>query len=383
FRTGKNYLDKIGPFKEIWPELMDRSKDSFRIDYSYHLAIMTGEQMAEMPWLLDECGVPTFKYYMFYKTIDLAGDKASGGYLLSKDSLDFGFLYRLMSSVAELNDGQCGPASLSIHCENPEIIAETQEEVRSARSGNLTRDYSNMRPPWAEELAIREVGLMAKRTGCPINLLHLTSREAVDAAIWERADNPDLDFLLEATLHHLSMSYATDYGVNGKVNPPIRGPEDVDYLWEAVATGNIETVCSDHACIMSQQKQGDLWTALPGFGGTSLFFPVLLTEGHHKRGLDLARIAELTAYNPAIRYHLYPRKGDIMIGADADLAIVDIDREKEITLDLLKSAQDFSPFEGLKLKGWVETTISRGEVIYRDGRVLGQPGRGEYIKRPV
>lgn len=112
-------------------------------------------------------------------------------------------------------------------------------------------------------------------------------------------------------------------------------------------------------------------------------FPVLVTEGYHKRGLSLARIAELTSLNPAIYHNLYPKKGTILVGGDADLAIVDLDKEKEVSCEILQSAQDYSPFGGMRLKGWPTHTLLRGRVIFEDGRVTGAPGFGNYLKRPA
>jgi len=385
FRTGKSYLNKVAPYKEIFPELMNLSRDSFIIDYGYHVAPMTGTQLSEMEWMVRECGISTFKYYMFYKMIDLAGSSSSNKYLMLEDSLDFGFLYRLMKEVVRLDvllKGS-GGIRLSIHCENPELIPVLTHEVKEKGSGNIMQDYSNSRPGWIEDLAIREVGAMANATGCKVNLLHLSSREAIDAAMRVAAEYPHIDFLLEATLHHLGLSTDSDYGVLGKVNPPVRDQSHVDYLWNATIQGDIRTVASDHACSLKAFKKDDLWTSMPGFGGTSLMFPVLVTEGYHKRGMPLERIAELSALNPAIYHHLFPEKGSIMVGYDADLAIIDLHTEKEVNTEILYSAQDFTPFEGLKLKGWTDCTILRGKVIFENAEVTGTPGYGKYIKRPV
>lgn len=386
FRTGKNYLNKTGAFKDIFPELLEKSADSFRIDYSYHIACMSSEQINEIEWLVKEGGVSTFKYYMFYKSLDLSGDKPSGDYLmLSKDVLDFGFLYRLMSEVARMNKAFAGhnPIKLSIHCENPEIIAAMSAWAKKNPTGNTMKDYSNGRPPWQEALAIKEVAFLADQTGCPVNLLHLSSEDAIDAGMQAVAEYPEVDFLLEATLHHLAMSNDNDYGPLGKVNPPVRDQANVDYLWQAVLDGLIDTVVSDHACHPKDMRQGDLWTIMPGFGGTGLMLPVLITEGYHKRGLDLTRISELSAYNPAVLHNLYPKKGTIAVGSDADLVVVDLNDEKTVTTELLQSAQDYTPFEGLKLKGWPEQTIVRGQTVFEHGKVVVQPGYGQYIKRPV
>ncbi len=386
FRTGQNYLNKIGPYKEILPELLQLSENSFLVDYGYHLAMFTDEHIGEIEWLVREGGVSTLKYFMFYKLLNLTGASPDAtNYLMIDTPVDLGFLYKYMKEVSRVNGifKEYGRIPLSIHCENPEIIRVTNEEARENPSGNPLKDYSNARPPWQEELAINEVGVMANNTSCPVNLLHLSSQRAVEAAKDVVARYPHLGFLLEGTLHHLSLSNDMDLGLLAKVNPPIRSKEDVDYLWKSVLDDTIKTVVSDHACASKEIKKGDLWTSLPGFGGTSLMFPVLITEGYHKRGLPLERIAELSSANPARYHNLYPKKGAIMVGSDADLAIVDINKEKEVTLDNLYTAQDFSPEEGMKLKGWPEYTILRGKVIFEKGKVVGQPGYGEFIKRPV
>lgn len=386
FRTGRNYLDKAGPYKEIFPELLELSGSSFLIDYGFHLTMLTDGHINEIEWLARECGVSTFKYYMFYKLLNLAGSSPEGtNYLMIDTPVDLGFLYKYMKEVSRVNGilKDYGKISLSIHCENPEIIRVTNEEVKGNPSGNSLKDYSDARPPWEEELAIYEVGVMANHTSCHVNLLHLSSQKAVDAARDIASRYPQLDFLLEGTLHHLSLSHDMDLGRMGKVNPPIRSKEDVEYLWNSVLDNTIKTVVSDHACITKEIKKGDLWTSLPGFGGTSLMFPILITEGYHKRGLPLQRIAELSSANPARFHNVHPKKGAVMVGSDADFAIVDIDEEKEVTLPSLHTAQDFSPEEGMNLKGWPECTILRGKVIFEKGKVVGQPGYGEFIKRPV
>jgi dihydroorotase-like cyclic amidohydrolase len=386
FRPGKNYLNKTGPYKALLPELLGLSEGSYLVDYGYHMTMNTEDHIKEIEWLVREGGVSTFKYYMFYKLLNLAGSAADGtNYLMTDTPVDFGFLYKYMKEVGRMNElyGDYGKVSLSIHCENPEIIRATNAEAKQKPSGNPMRDYSDARPPWQEELAIHEVAIMANYTNCPVNLLHLSSRKAVEAGKEVSSRYPDHYFLLEGTLHHLGLSYDMNLGQLAKVNPPIRSRGDVEYLWESVLNDTIKTVVSDHACVTREIKKGDLWTSLPGFGGTSLMFPILITEGYHKRGLPLHRIAELSSSNSAKAHNVYPKKGALMVGSDADLAIVDIEREKEVTLDRLFTAQDFSPEEGMRLKGWAECTILRGQVIFEKGKVAGKPGYGVYIKRPV
>ncbi|MEM0449824.1 MAG: dihydroorotase family protein [Methanomassiliicoccales archaeon] len=385
FRTGKNYLNKSGPYKQIFPEVLEKSKNSFYTDYAYHITIMNPEQMTEIEMLVSEFGVSTFKYFMFYKMLDLTGAPGSDKYLLLNTSYDLGFLYNYMKEVSRVYKiyRDYGRVSLSLHCEQPEIINAKTQYVRQHESGNPLKDYSDARPPFSEKMAIKEVEVLVSETKCPVNLLHLSSIDAVEAGKEVVKKHPELNILLEGTLHHLGLSNDIKYGILGKVNPPIREREHVEGLWKAVIGGDIKTVVSDSACASKKIKEGDIWTSLAGFGGAELMFPLLLTEGYRKRGLSLERVAELTSYNPAIYHDLYPKKGTIAIGSDADLAIIDLDKEKEVSVDTLHSAQDFTPFEGAKYQGWPVYTILRGKVIFENDKIVGRPGDGKYIMRPV
>jgi dihydropyrimidinase/allantoinase len=385
FRTGKNYLNKSGPYKEIYPEVLEKSRNSFYTDYVYHLTIMNPEQIREIDMLVDSFGVSTFKYYMFYKMLDLTGAAGSDKYLMIDTSYDLGFLYDYMKEVAKADDKykDYGRISLSIHCENPEIINASTQHMRQHETGNPLRDYSDARPTFQEKLAVKEAEVLACQARCPVNLLHLSSIDAIEAGKEAVRSHPGLRILLESTLHHLGLSNDISYGRLGKVNPPIRSREDVEALWRAIIEGHVNTVVSDHACSSKKIKEGDLWTSLAGFGGTELMFPLMLTEGHLKRGLSLQRIAEVTSYYPAVYHELFPKKGTIAVGSDADLAIVDLDKEREVTVHSIQSAQDFTPFEGYRYKGWPTHTILRGKVMFENDRVVGKAGDGQYIKRPV
>jgi allantoinase len=384
FRTGKNYLNKSGPYKEIFPEVLQKSANSFFTDYVYHITIMTPDQISEIEPCVRDFGVSTFKYYMFYKLLDLTGQTGSDKYLLLNTSYDLGFLYNYMKEVARVHEkySPYGRISLSIHCEQPEVINAATEYVKKHPSGRPLKDYSDARPTFSERMAVQEVEVLANRTNCPVNLLHLSSIDAIESGKEAAAKNPKLKILLEGTLHHLGLSNDINYDRHGKVNPPIRGREDVEALWQALKDGYVNTVVSDHACSSRKIKEGDLWTSLAGFGGTELMFPLMLTEGQ-KRGVSLERIAEVTSYYPAIYHELYPKKGTIAVGSDADLAVIDLNKEKKVTLQSLQSAQDFTPFEGYTYKGWPVCTVLRGKVVFENDKVVGQPGDGQFIKRPV
>jgi len=261
------------------------------------------------------------------------------------------------------------------------LIRVFSERVRQEGVLSGLEAYSASRPTLTEHLAVAEVGVLAGHTCCPINLVHLSSQEAFEAALELKALDPYLDVRLETTLHHLALTYENYNDQRGKVNPPIRADSDVDALWQGVARGEIDWVCSDHACCSEEHKEGDLWQALPGFGGTALIYPFILTEGP-KHGLSLQRCVELVATNPARAYGLSPRKGAITVGADADLAIVDMDETHPVTTERLLSAQEYTPFEGMELTGWPVHTLLRGRSAFAEGEPVGEPA-GTYLRRPL
>jgi allantoinase len=384
FRTGHHYLNKSGPYREIFPEMLELSHSHFFTDYAYHIAVMTTAQLDEVEWLVEQAGVGSFKFYMFYKALTLAADSTRGSEYTMADNYDLGHLYELMTRVSSVAAKYRDRAriSLSLHCENPELIRVFIERVKREGLSGL-RAYSEARPPLTERLSIHEAAILADATGCPINLLHLSSRDALQAGIDVRRQYPAHDIKLETTLHHLALTYDTAGGIKGKVNPPIRAAADTAFLWEGVKNGIVDTVVSDHACCGEEHKrEDDLWGSLPGFGGSSLLYPILISEGCHKRGINPVRVAELVSANPARNFGLFPRKGAIALGADADFAIIDMEKEQPITVDLCLSAQDHTPFDGFVAKGWPVQTIVRGQIVFDLGQVK-TPSLGEYIKRPV
>lgn len=384
FRTGHHYLNKSGPYREIFPEVLQLSNGHFHTDYGFHLAIMTAAQLGEVDDLVEKFGVGSFKFYMFYKGLNLAANSTRGNDYTMADNYDLGHLYLLMERVAAISSKHRdkGRIALSLHCENPELIRVFIERVKAEGLKGLEA-YSQGRPPLTEHLSILEAVLLAQTTGCPINLLHLSSKDALRAGIKARRKHPRLGIVLETTLHHLALTCDTAGGIIGKVNPPIRHQEDVDFLWKGILDGEVDTVVSDHACCMEEEKKpDDLWSSLPGFGGSSLLYPILISEGFHKRGLSLTRIAELASANPARHFGLFPMKGAIAVGSDADFCLIDLNKKRTVTPELLHSAQDFTPFAGFSVTGWPTRVILRGQVVHADGDTCSTAPSGKYLQRP-
>ena len=215
-------------------------------------------------------------------------------------------------------------------------------------------------------------------------IILLSSRRALEAAAAMAGVFPHIDFRREVTVGHLLLDVDAPVGAYAKVNPPIRPRADVEYLWRSVLDGTVDWIVSDHACCAREVKaagegRGDIWLAKSGFGGTEYLLAGVFSEGS-KRGLPLHRIAELLASNPARRYGLLD-KGDIDVGYDADLALLDPDRRFVVRAGDSPSAQGYTPFEGQELTGQVTATFLRGRLAWDAGRILG-PARGRYLSRP-
>jgi dihydropyrimidinase len=188
----------------------------------------------------------------------------------------------------------------------------------------------------------------------------------------------------ETCPHYLFWTKDAPLGTLGKVNPPLREQSDINALWAGLADGTVDTVGTDHAIIKRDRKQGDIWSAATGVGqGMGTLLPVLFTRGVHEHRISLERLSELTSTRAAQIFNLYPRKGVIAVGSDADLAIVDPDLEREVVPTALGSEADFSIYEGLRLRGWPVATVVRGEVVMHDGSVIGDQGYGEFLPRPL
>jgi allantoinase len=170
-----------------------------------------------------------------------------------------------------------------------------------------------------------------------------------------------------------------------KVNPPLRSPEDREYLWEKVKDGTIQWIITDHANCPKDQKvdkddPDNVWKGKAGFGGAEYLLPGIFSEGT-KRGLSPNRIAELLCWNPSRRFGCLS-KGDIDLGYDADLALVDPDETWTIHHEDSPSTQGYTPFEGLEVNGNVKATFVRGNLVMENGKVTGNKV-GQYIKRPT
>jgi allantoinase len=391
FRSGQYYLNEGGPYAQLFPRVLELSKGRFHVDYAYHLAPIEAMHVSEMESLVETHGVSSFKIFMFYGGYGLHGASGKQREFLmigedeNYDLAHFEFVMRGAQRAMERFPALRNEISVSLHCETAEILNAYTRIVSKDRSLSGLRAYSAARPPHSEGLAVCIAAYLAHETNCAnINLLHLSSRKAVEAALTMSQAFPHIDFRREVTIGHLVLDYDSPSAALAKVNPPIRSRQDVEYLWETLLAGKLDWVCSDHACCRHELKvptgsDKDIFLAKAGFGGTEYLLPALITAGR-RRGLSWNRIAELTARNPARRFGLRA-KGELDVGMDADIAIVDPDRSSVIRAEDSLSAQGYTPFEGFELTAQVTTTILRGSVIYDNGAVVGPPA-GRYLHRP-
>jgi allantoinase len=390
-RTGAYYLNKTGPYREIYPEILDISKGKYHVDYCYHVAPIAASHIKEMEMLVSEHGVTSFKIFMFYGSYGLHGrSNTQKDFLMigedeRYDVAHFEFIMRELSRIIRDKPALKDTLSLSLHCEIGEILNAYTKLVQS--EGKLTglSAYHHSRPPHSEGLAIWIASYLANETDLPnINLLHLTSRKAVESALTMQKVFPHISFKREVTIGHLLLDVDSKAGALAKVNPPIRPREDVERLWEAVLNRDVDWVVSDHACCSGEKKVDhdhphDIFHAKSGFGGTEYLLPGLVSEGS-KRGMSYNHMAELLSYNPAKRYGLLG-KGDIAPGYDADLVLVDPNKTWTVRAEESPSGQGYTPFEGQELTAQVKQTYLRGHLIYDNGNVVSAP-IGKYLRRP-
>lgn len=388
-RTGQYYLNRGGDYAEFLPEALALSEGRAHVDYAFHLAPMQRSHIDEMGSLVDDFGVTSFKIFMFYGGHGLHGrSNDQSAFLMTPpgeryDFAHFEFVMRGLQAVRDERPEIADHLSLSLHCETAEIMTAYTKIVEDGPLRGLEA-YHESRPPHSEGLAITIASYLAHETALPtINLLHLSSRKALEAALIMAQAFPHVDFRREVTIGHLLTDIRTA-GPGAKVNPPIRPRDDVEALWEHVLAGDVDWVVSDHACCRAEQKFGadrdDVFLAKSGFGGTEYLLGGMVSEGH-KRGLSDPAIARLTSWNAARRFGLCT-KGTIAEGFDADIALVDPASTWTVRAEDSESSQEYSAFEGLEMSARVTDAFLRGHHVLVAGNVTGPP-TGRYQHRPT
>jgi dihydropyrimidinase len=355
-----------GSYGEVLGEMQKAVAAASLVDMVFHAIIIREAQIEEIPRLAHEFGVRSFKTFMAYKGREISPSGIQG---MGDDQI-----YSVFRQVAKV------PGGIAIvHCENMEVIDLHQRPFIAANRQD-TAAWSDARPVFGELDAIRRMIAFAEAVGIDLLIPHMgvgLGSEFLRQKVWGRGR-----VATETCPHYLLFDKDTDRGVMGKVNPPLRSVEHVEALWQRLVDGTVDVLGSDHCPFTKAVKGTDLWSARAGItAGSAMILPVLLTEGMRRGRLGIQRVVELTSANAARLFGLYPRKGALEVGSDADLVIVDLDREVKVDLRTLNSVVDFSPYEGWVARGWADTTIAGGQVVYEKGEVVAERPRGRYLAR--
>jgi dihydropyrimidinase len=269
------------------------------------------------------------------------------------------------------------------HCEELAVIDCCTRGLMQA--GHGMGRYAQSRPALAEVVAVQRAVALCELTGAPTYIVHLSCARAL--AVCREARQRGLPVYVETRplyLHLTDERYDSAQAPLYVGQPPLRTAEDREALWTALADGTIHTMGSDHAPWRAADKMDPRHTldkVRPGVAELDSMMPMLVSEGVVRRGLPLERLVALTAANPARLFGLYPRKGTIAVGSDADLVVWDLGRRRTIRAADMRSRSDYSPYEGTEVTGWPVLTVRRGEVVFEDGQLLGAAGSGQLLVR--
>ncbi len=269
-----------------------------------------------------------------------------------------------------------------IHAESEPMMAHFMERERA--SGRRDADaHLNSRPALVEAMAIAKILTLARGAGASIHIAHVTCRAALDVIRAFKAIGTDVS--AETCPHYLLFTNddVARVGAPAKINPPVRNADDRDALWDGIRDGTITMVTTDHAPFSKREKdavQGDMLAAPPGSPGVEFLLPVMLDAAARGR-LPLEEAVDLITRNGAKRFGVYPAKGVIRVGSDADLVVVDLTRETVVEPGrLFTAAREVAGlFAEQRFKGAVDTTIVGGEVVFHAGEVMGKPGHGRFV----
>ncbi|MCJ7622131.1 MAG: amidohydrolase family protein [Anaerolineaceae bacterium] len=271
-----------------------------------------------------------------------------------------------------------------IHCEDHALINDATERLVGESKSSL-RYYAESRPIISEVVATQRAVAFAEATGAPIYIVHLSSARALD--VCSEAQSSNLPVYVETRplyLYFTRERFKDADGAKFVGQPPLRDQQDVDALWAGIRQGTIHTVCTDHAPWSLAAKLDPAHTITnlrPGVADLQTMLPVLYSEGVRSGRISLGRFVEVTSTNAARLFGLYPRKGEIAVGCDADLQVFDPNLTRMIEPSMLKSNSDYSVFDGWEVTGWPVATLRRGEIVFRDGKILGKPGSGLLVPR--
>jgi len=333
------------------------------IDYGFHVMVtdLPPGREGELADLV-ELGTTSVKLYTTYRPNYYADDAT---------------ILRLMVACADL-----GLLPL-VHCENDALVtAQTEALVGAGETG--WQYHGRSRPGLAEQEAVQRVLFLAEAAGCPVHIVHCSTSRSV-ALVAEARDSGQA-VSCETCPQYLLLDNTAYEGPEPWryiLQPPLRDPEEPDRLWALVEGGAVDLIATDHCDYTKAQKvaQDDFTQTPGGLPGMETLLPLVYTYGVAEGRLTLPRLVGLLSANPARIWGLWPRKGALLPGSDADVVIYDPEPDGLVSAENLHHLAGYTPYEGLRVRGRVRATISRGQVIYREGRFVGRKGRGRFAAR--
>ena len=355
------------------------SANSHYVDYSIHASIFNKQQVDEMQFCVEK-GITSFKLYMNLGS-DVGHvymDMNPGNSTLREAKVEVN--QEIVQSVVE-NAAKLGCPVL-VHAEDYESCSCGIKNAKEKKKNGLSA-WSESRSPESEVKAIQTVSKFAKNSDCTLYFAHIGSMRALEQIQQERKNGTKI--FVETCPHYLTLSYEKQDGYLAKVMPPIRTSSDVSSVWQAIMENQVDTIGTDHVANCLEMKLGgeDVWSALAGFPSIGTALPIILSEGVNKDRISLDKLIKLTSVNAAKIFGMYPKKGSLEKGSDADITLIDLKKEMKVTSDLFGGFSDYLVYEGWNLKGWPVKTIVRGELVAEDFEVIGKPGFGKLVDRNI
>ncbi len=346
----------------------DNKSTKAMCDYSFHMAITWwGEKVFdEMKTVVQDKGINTFKHFMAYK----------GALMVDDDEM-----YAAFQRCAELG------ALPLVHAENGDVVASLQQKLL-AEGNNGPEAHGYSRPPQVEGEAVNRAIMIADMAGVPLYVVHVSCEDAHEAI--RRARSLGKRVYGEPLIQHLVLDeseYAHpdwDHAARRVMSPPFRSKAHQDNLWAGLASGSLQVVATDHCAFTTEQKRmgaGDFTKIPNGTGGLEDRIPVLWSKGVATGRLTMNEFVAATSTNIAKILNIYPKKGAILVGADADIVVLDPKKGKTISAASQASSIDYNVFEGIEVTGLPRFTLTRGHVAVNDGEFNGHMGHGKFVSR--
>jgi len=345
-----------------------RKAEKAAADYSFHMAVTWWSKQVfdEMETVVKTYGINTFKHFMAYK----------GALMVNDDEL-----YHSFSRCAQLG------ALPLVHAENGDIVFRMQQDLL-ARGINGPEGHAYSRPPEVEGEATNRAIVLADMAGCPLYVVHTSCEQSHEAIRRARMQGkrvygePLIQFLVLDEDEYRNKDW--DHAARRVMSPPFRPKKHQDSLWAGLQSGSLQVVATDHCAFTTDQKRGGKgdFTKIPnGTGGLEDRMPVLWTAGVNTGRLTREEFVSVTSANIARILNLYPKKGAVSVGSDADIVVWDPKATKTISANKQVSRIDYNVFEGFKCTGVPVVTLSRGRIAWKDGDLRANPGDGDFVRR--